>query len=323
MDSKAYQLVRTDRNIQYNVYYAKATKQSTTLLFVHGFPSSSYDWHHQVSFFTKLGYGVIVPDMLGYGGTDKPLDYTLYAHSLVANDLVNIIDGLNVQGPLVAIGHDWGAFVVARLANIHQDRFGAFGFLSIGYQIPNATATYDEIIKENKRLYGRQLFGYWDFLSEENAIDLIEQHYESFMDLLLAYTATSINKISEIGGFRPYLLQDIHDPLPNYLTPEEAKIKKEIYRKSGIKASLNWYKVVRSDLDREDASKIPKEKYQVNKPVFYGRALNDWIAIPAIFDSSMAYTPQLTIRNYEAAHWVHWEKRDELNHDLKKWLEAL
>ncbi|KAF9530855.1 Alpha/Beta hydrolase protein [Crepidotus variabilis] len=323
MDSKAYQLIQTRRNFQYNVYYVKPTKKSTNLVLLHGFPNSSYDWRYQVSFFTKLGYGVIVPDMLGYGGTDKPLDYTLYAHSLVAEDILDIIDDLKVQGPSVAIGHDWGSKVAARLATNHQHRFVAFGFLTAGYQIPNATESYEDILKENKELYGRELFGYWDFLAAEDARDLIERHFESFMDCWLAYKPSSITKISELGGFRPYLLQDIQDPRPDYLTPEEVKIDKLIFRKSGIQAPLNWYKVVRSDLDREEAATIPKENYFVNRPVFYARALNDVLAIPPLFDASMAYTPQLTVREYQAAHWVHWEKRDEVNRDLKDWLEGL
>ncbi|KAF8922733.1 Alpha/Beta hydrolase protein [Mucidula mucida] len=47
------------------------------LLFLHGFPSSSYDWRYQIEFFSNQGYGLIVPDMLGYGGTARPLETEL------------------------------------------------------------------------------------------------------------------------------------------------------------------------------------------------------------------------------------------------------
>ncbi len=32
------------------------------ILFIYGFPSSAYDWKHQVSHFADKGYGIIAPD---------------------------------------------------------------------------------------------------------------------------------------------------------------------------------------------------------------------------------------------------------------------
>ena len=42
------------------------------ILFLHGFPSTSYDWRHQISFFVAKGYGILAPDLLGFGETSKP-----------------------------------------------------------------------------------------------------------------------------------------------------------------------------------------------------------------------------------------------------------
>lgn len=55
------------------------------------------DWRHQISFFKARGYGLIVPDMLGYGGTDKPTDPTFYTLSLVFKDLIDVLDAEKVD----------------------------------------------------------------------------------------------------------------------------------------------------------------------------------------------------------------------------------
>jgi soluble epoxide hydrolase/lipid-phosphate phosphatase len=108
MDASLYKDHITTRGIKYHYFFSSAQEGRPTLLLVHGFPSSSYDWHNQVSYFQSFGYGLVVPDMLGYGGTDKPLDTKEYLYSFMTKDVTDILDaeGLN---KVVAIGHDWYA----------------------------------------------------------------------------------------------------------------------------------------------------------------------------------------------------------------------
>lgn len=107
MDSALYRDVTTSRGLKYSVYYTKATDLiKPTLVFLHGFPYSSYGWRHQVAYFQRLGYGIIAPDMLGYGNTDKPTDPELYAGSLLAKDVLDILE-IETGTRIVIIGHDW------------------------------------------------------------------------------------------------------------------------------------------------------------------------------------------------------------------------
>lgn len=117
MDRASYKTVRTNRGFVYN-YYASApdgTNNKPTLLFLHGFPSTSYDWRRQVEFFALKGFPVIVPDLLGYGGTDKPADAQFYAWGDMAADVIDILDAEKVEN-VIAIGHDW--WVVMHGGNI-------------------------------------------------------------------------------------------------------------------------------------------------------------------------------------------------------------
>lgn len=106
MDPSKYKTVRTTRGFTYNYWFSPAQSSNLTLLFCHGFPSTSQHWKYQATYFAKKGYGVVVPDMLGFAGTDKPTDPAEYVGSKLSKDLMDILDAENIPR-VVAIGHDW------------------------------------------------------------------------------------------------------------------------------------------------------------------------------------------------------------------------
>ena len=101
-----YKDVTTTRGLKYHYYYVPAQGSKQTLLFVHGFPSTSQDWHRIVPHFEQQGYGVIVPDGLGFGGTDKPTDPAMYKGTLLAKDLIDIVDAEKID-KFISIAYDW------------------------------------------------------------------------------------------------------------------------------------------------------------------------------------------------------------------------
>ena len=106
MDPASYKDFVVSRGYKYHYYAAKAKGDKFTLLFVYGFPSLARDWNLIVPFFEDKGYGVIAPDMLAYGDTDKPTDPEAYQFSLLTRDFIDLMDAESVQ-KAVAIGHDW------------------------------------------------------------------------------------------------------------------------------------------------------------------------------------------------------------------------
>ena len=51
-------------------------------------------------------YGLIVPDLLGYGGTDKPKDVEAYGLEKMAQVLIYFLDADQIQ-QVVDVEHDW------------------------------------------------------------------------------------------------------------------------------------------------------------------------------------------------------------------------
>lgn len=106
MDSTLYKDLDVSRGFSYHYYYSAAQEGKPTLLFCHGFPSTSQVWAPIAANFKTKGYGVLVPDLLGYGGTDKPADPAVYTANLLTKDITDILDAENIDH-VIAIGHDW------------------------------------------------------------------------------------------------------------------------------------------------------------------------------------------------------------------------
>jgi pimeloyl-ACP methyl ester carboxylesterase len=82
------------------------------LLFLHGFPSSSYDWRHLLELETE--HAVIAPDFLGFGLSEKPRDhdYTLHWQADLVEELVRRHAD---SAPVFIVAHDMGTSVATEL----------------------------------------------------------------------------------------------------------------------------------------------------------------------------------------------------------------
>ena len=57
-----------------------SSAEKATFLLLHGFPSGSYDWRHQVKALSERGFGLLVPDLLGYGECVFCIDERAWAY---------------------------------------------------------------------------------------------------------------------------------------------------------------------------------------------------------------------------------------------------
>lgn len=62
--------------------------------------------------------------MLGYGGTDKPIDSASYIGRRIAEDLIDIVNYENADN-VIAVGHDWCVFQIIVLF-FHLMRYKGF-----------------------------------------------------------------------------------------------------------------------------------------------------------------------------------------------------
>ncbi len=109
--------------------------EGPTVVLLHGFPESWYTWRHQIAALAGAGYHVVAPDQRGYGRTGGPDDVGAYTMLHLVGDVVGLIGGLGA-GPLVLVGHDWGAPVAWNTALLRPDLVRGVVGVSVPY-VPN------------------------------------------------------------------------------------------------------------------------------------------------------------------------------------------
>lgn len=90
----------------YGYVHVPAAPSKPTFLLLHGAPSSSYIWHHQIELLPKAGYGVIAPDLLGYGDTDRPEEIEPYHVKYTANHIHELVTKFVGLDKVIGVGHD-------------------------------------------------------------------------------------------------------------------------------------------------------------------------------------------------------------------------
>jgi len=92
--------------------------QGQAVVLVHGLPESWYAWRYQIPPLSEH-FRVIVPDLKGYGQSDKR--ECNYNAANVARELASLIQALGEER-YGLVGHDWGGVVASQLAAAFPER---------------------------------------------------------------------------------------------------------------------------------------------------------------------------------------------------------
>ena len=103
------------------------------MILLHGFPDSGRLWRNQVPALAGAGFRVIVPDLRGYGRSDKPEAADFVLLSLAGGDVMAVLSDAGVERAHV-VGHDWGAaLAMGDCASLAPDRVDHLAVLSVGH----------------------------------------------------------------------------------------------------------------------------------------------------------------------------------------------
>ncbi|MGD0852717.1 MAG: alpha/beta fold hydrolase [Acidimicrobiales bacterium] len=127
------------------VHY-ETTGEGRPVVLLHGFPDTGDLWRHQVAALSTNGFRVIVPDLRGFGLSDKPTDVAAYNLLNLAGDVVAVLDDAGVERVHV-VGHDWGAALSWALASFLPDRVDHLAVLSVGHPTTFRGEGYDQLEK--------------------------------------------------------------------------------------------------------------------------------------------------------------------------------
>ncbi|GAD96888.1 epoxide hydrolase, putative [Paecilomyces variotii No. 5] len=291
---------------------ANATKP--TFLLLHGFPSSSYDWRRIVPKLKEDGYGIIAPDLLGYGDSDKPEEVEAYAIKRMADHVAEIvqIEGLSLSR-VIGVGHDWGSGLLSATALAHREIFSGLVFLAVGYT-PPGPFDIDQINAITEKALGYPANGYMKFFVEDTAASVIGANLASFTSLVYP-TVPEVWKtdMGPLGAAKKWITSGKVTPPPPWLSQEELDTHTRILQKGGYTGPLNWYKAAARGINQEFVSKFTTdESKSLDIPSLLVTATYD-CACPPQFQKPRTeqYLRKSRTEQLDCGHWIPLEKADE------------
>ena len=101
------------------------------VVLVHGQPTWSYLWRKVVPPLVAAGHRCVVPDLLGFGRSDKPLDLAAYSYEGHADLLADLLDTLDLRDATMVV-HDWGGPIGLRAALDRPERVSRLVLMDTG-----------------------------------------------------------------------------------------------------------------------------------------------------------------------------------------------
>ena len=103
-------------------YLDEGPRDGHVVLLLHGQATWSYSYRKMIPLFVAAGYRVIVPDLVGFGRSDKPADWEAHTFQKHVDWLSATLDALDIHDA-TAFMFDWGAYFGLRVAATEPDRF--------------------------------------------------------------------------------------------------------------------------------------------------------------------------------------------------------
>lgn len=100
------------------MHYRDIGNGNTTLVFLHGMPTSSHVWRHVMVDLAASGLRCVAPDLIGMGKSDKPdIDYRVFEH---IDYIEHFIEALQLEN-VILVMHGWGSVIGFEYAHRHPN----------------------------------------------------------------------------------------------------------------------------------------------------------------------------------------------------------
>tara|TARA_A100001011_G_scaffold373159_1_gene432283 strand:+ start:142 stop:1143 length:1002 start_codon:yes stop_codon:yes gene_type:complete len=293
-------------------------------ILVHGWPESWYSWRHQIRTLADVGYRVIIPDVRGYGGSDKPDRIEDYSMTNLVNDIVEIMDSFGTEKS-VLIGHDWGAPIVWNTAALYPSRVLGVAGLSVPYHPRGKISSiqlWKSIYKDRffYQLYFQQPGKAEEELDKDVGQSLRKIYYSGSGDAPKnIFSTTKANKSDMLSG-----LPD-PNPFPAWLTAEDINYYISEYKERGFSSTLNRYRA--QELDWRELTQLAGATISVPSCFIAGERDSVLRFVPNV-DLVAKMKPWMhDLRICELipniGHWIQQESPDSVNKLLKEFVTSL
>jgi len=92
------------------------------ILLIHGEPTWSYLYRKMIPVLTAAGHRCIVPDLIGFGRSDKPASMDVHTYKFHVDAITELVKALNLR-EATFFGQDWGSLIGLRVVAENEERF--------------------------------------------------------------------------------------------------------------------------------------------------------------------------------------------------------
>tara|TARA_R110002049_G_scaffold157184_5_gene322201 strand:- start:2133 stop:3017 length:885 start_codon:yes stop_codon:yes gene_type:complete len=103
-------------------YIDEGPREAPPVLLLHGEPSWSYLYRHMIPPLAAAGHRVVVPDLIGFGRSDKPVRKSDYSYAQHVAWMQAFITQLDLR-QISLFCQDWGSLIGLRVAAENDGRF--------------------------------------------------------------------------------------------------------------------------------------------------------------------------------------------------------
>ena len=273
------------------LHYIVTGSGSRTMVLLHGYPQTWWEWRHILSPLVRAGWRVIAPDYRGAGSSSKPPSG--YDKRTMAGDIAKLLrEHLGVAGPVTMVGHDIGMMVAYAFASQYPTSVEKLVLMEA--PLPG-TAAYDATVASTKLNNATM----WHFFFHNAQNSLAE---------------------SLTAGRERLYLQHFYERLAfnqNAITEADLDLYASQYSAAGaMRAGFEVYRAF--DRDAEDNRTALKKKGRLPMPVLaLGGTASFYLPIAKAMLAEVAKKVTVVpIPN--AGHWIAEENPEALVHELLK-----
>lgn len=286
-----------------------------TVLLIHGWPDLAFGWRYQIPLLLSLGYRVVAPNMMGYGGTDAPDALTCYTMKKAADDMAALTAELGLSSIILG-GHDWGGAIAYRFAMYYPSLIKAIFVIGTIFAPPRSKFISVTILPNFK--YQMQLMG----PEVESTIVGEAKLRQFFCGIFGGRTPTQEPLFSARHGI---FLDRLHTVgPPPLLSEEELDFYVKSYAHKGMRGPLNWYRTEELNFEEERAIAESLEDCQLfQMPALFVACLRDEALPPYLSFGMDGWFKSLQRAEVDSSHWALTETPLEINGHIKEFLSRV
>ncbi|MDW7690944.1 alpha/beta hydrolase [Flammeovirgaceae bacterium SG7u.111] len=291
--------------IELEVFEAGQQNRGKPIVLCHGFPEHAFSWRYQVPALVKAGYHVIIPNQRGYGNSSCPTEVIDYDIERLTGDLAALLDHYKYESATF-IGHDWGANVVWRLAQLHPKRVNKIINLALPYQ-ERGEKPWIEFMEE---IFGEEFY-FVHFNKKPGVADgILDENTSQFIRNLFRKNVPPAPP--EPGMLMINLARAEKTLGESLMSDSELSVFISAFKSSGFTGSINWYR----NIDRNwhllaDVNPI------IQQPTLMVYGERDMIPKS---ENLKDFVPNVEVVSLDCGHCIQQELPEETNQAILKWL---